>query len=52
MAKPIKIPQTRSAIRRHPKHKKTLHGLGVRRFGQTVYREDIDALRGMVSAVC
>lgn len=40
MAKTIKITQTRSAIGRLPKHKATLLGLGLRRIGHTVERED------------
>jgi len=40
MAKTIKITQTRSAI-----------GLGLRRIGHTVEREDTPAVRGMVNAV-
>ncbi|VDZ76371.1 50S ribosomal subunit protein L30 [Salmonella bongori] len=48
MAKTIKITQTRSAIGRLPKHKATLLGLGLRRIGHTVEREDTPAVRGMV----
>ncbi len=47
----IKIAQTRSAIGRLPKHKATLLGLGLRRIGHTVEREDTPAVRGMVNAV-
>ena len=47
MAKTIKITQTRSAIGRLPKHKATLLGLGLRRIGHTVEREDTPAVRGM-----
>lgn len=49
MAKTIKITQTRSAIGRLPKHKATLLGLGLRRIGHTVEREDTPAVRGMVN---
>ena len=49
--KTIKITQTRSAIGRLPKHKATLLGLGLRRIGHTVEREDTPAVRGMVNAV-
>ncbi|VFS59201.1 50S ribosomal protein L30 [Kluyvera cryocrescens] len=45
MAKTIKITQTRSAIGRLPKHKATLLGLGLRRIGHTVEREDTPAVR-------
>ncbi|MCD3179841.1 50S ribosomal protein L30 [Salmonella enterica subsp. enterica serovar Enteritidis] len=34
-----------------PKHKATLLGLGLRRIGHTVEREDTPAVRGMVNAV-
>ena len=51
MAKTIKITQTRSAIGRLPKHKATLLGLGLRRIGHTVEREDTPAIRGMINAV-
>lgn len=51
MAKTIKITQTRSAIGRLPKHKATLRGLGLRRIGHTVAREDTPAIRGMVNKV-
>ena len=51
MAKTIKITQTRSAIGRLPKHKATLLGLGLRRIGHTVEREDTPAVRGMVNGV-
>ncbi|MDU6061077.1 MAG: 50S ribosomal protein L15 [Enterobacter sp.] len=51
MAKTIKITQTRSSIGRLPKHKATLVGLGLRRIGHTVEREDTPAVRGMVNAI-
>ena len=51
VAKTIKITQTRSAIGRLPKHKATLLGLGLRRIGHTVEREDTPAIRGMINAV-
>lgn len=51
MAKTIKITQIRSAIGRLPKHKATLRGLGLRRIGHTVAREDTPAIRGMVNKV-
>uniref|UniRef100_UPI003F5CBDF5 50S ribosomal protein L30 n=1 Tax=Candidatus Fukatsuia anoeciicola TaxID=2994492 RepID=UPI003F5CBDF5 len=44
----IKITQTRSSIGRLPKHKKTLIGLGLRRIGHTVEREDTPSIRGMI----
>ncbi|MFB6422228.1 MAG: 50S ribosomal protein L30 [Candidatus Malihini olakiniferum] len=51
MAKTIKITQIRSAISRLPKHKATMLGLGLRRIGHTVEREDTPAVRGMVNVV-
>jgi large subunit ribosomal protein L30 len=51
MKKLIKITQTRSAIGRIPKHKATLIGLGLRRIGHTVTREDTPAIQGMISKV-
>jgi len=47
----VKITQTRSAIGRLPKHKATLRGLGLRRIGHTVEREDTPAVRGMINQV-
>jgi len=51
MENTIKVTQTRSAIGRLPKHKATLRGLGLRRIGHTVEREDTAAIRGMVNLV-
>ncbi|MBD2811971.1 50S ribosomal protein L30 [Xenorhabdus sp. Vera] len=51
MAKTIKITQVRSSIGRLPKHKATMTGLGLRRIGHTVEREDTPAIRGMVNLV-
>lgn len=51
MAKIIKVTQVRSSIGRLPKHKATLLGLGLRRIGHTVEREDTPALRGMINLV-
>ncbi|WP_193017463.1 50S ribosomal protein L30 [Proteus sp. FME41] len=51
MAKTIKITQTRSTIGRLPKHKATMVGLGLRRIGHTVEREDTPAVRGMINLV-
>lgn len=47
----LKLLKTRSAIGRLPKHKATLLGLGLRRIGHTVEREDTPAIRGMINAV-
>ncbi|UVK78185.1 MAG: 50S ribosomal subunit protein L30 [Sodalis sp. Fse] len=51
MVQIIKITQTRSSIGRLPKHKATLVGLGLRRIGHTVEREDTAAIRGMINLV-
>lgn len=51
MAKTIKITQTKSSIGRLPKHKLTLRGLGLRKIGHTVEREDTPAMRGMINQV-
>ncbi|UDG79777.1 50S ribosomal protein L30 [Candidatus Steffania adelgidicola] len=51
MVQTIKITQTRSSIGRLPKHKATLVGLGLRRIGHTVEREDTPSIRGMVNLV-
>lgn len=51
MAKTIKITQFRSTIGRLPKHKATMTGLGLRRIGHTVEREDTPAIRGMIYLV-
>ncbi len=42
-------PAVRSVVL--PKHKATLLGLGLRRIGHTVEREDTPAIRGMINAV-
>ncbi|QLK87303.1 50S ribosomal protein L30 [Arsenophonus endosymbiont of Aphis craccivora] len=51
MAKTIIITQFRSTIGRLPKHKATMIGLGLRRIGHTVEREDTPAVRGMINLV-
>ncbi|UTN96372.1 50S ribosomal protein L30 [Serratia plymuthica] len=51
MAQTIKVTQTKSSIGRLPKHKATLIGLGLRRIGHTVEREDTPAVRGMINLV-
>lgn len=47
----IKITQTRSEIGRLPKHKATLSGLGLKRIGHTVERQDTPEIRGMIKLV-
>ncbi|MGP1923531.1 MAG: 50S ribosomal protein L30 [Arsenophonus sp. NEOnobi-MAG3] len=51
MIKTIKITQFRSSIGRLPKHKANLIGLGLRRIGYTVEREDTPAIRGMINLI-
>lgn len=47
----LKITQTKSAIGRLPRHKGTLHGLGLRHIGHAVIRLDTPEIRGMVNQV-
>ena len=49
--KTIKVTQTKSASHRLKNHKLSLQGLGLRRIGHTVEREDTPAVRGMVNAI-
>ncbi len=51
MANMIKIKQTKSSIGRLPKHRATLRGLGLRRIGHEVEREDTPSVRGMINRV-
>ena len=51
MPKYIKITQVKSAIGRLPDHKATLVGLGLRKIGHTVEREDTPSIRGMVNKI-
>ncbi len=51
MAKKIRITLVRSRFGRLPKHAATLVGLGLRRIGHTVEREDTPAVRGMIEKV-
>jgi large subunit ribosomal protein L30 len=49
--KKIRIIQVKSAIGRIPKHKKTLLGLGLRRVGHSVLRQDTPSIRGMINKI-
>ena len=49
--KKIKITLTRSPSGRQEKQQKVLLGLGLRKLGRTVVREDTAAIRGMVAKV-
>lgn len=51
MKKMIKITQIKSSIGRLSKHKATLIGLGLRRIGHTVEREDTLSVRGMIKVL-
>ena len=49
--KKIKIALTGSSIGRQEKQHKVLRGLGLRKLGRSVVREDTPAIRGMVAKV-
>ncbi|WP_261978890.1 50S ribosomal protein L30 [Buchnera aphidicola] len=51
MIKKIFITQIKSRIGRLPQHKAILIGLGLRRIGHTVIREDTPSIRGMISKI-
>lgn len=51
MEKMIRITQKRSKIGRLPKHKATLVGLGLRRIGHSVERNDTPSIRGMIKKI-
>ncbi len=51
MAKQLKVTQLRSEIGRNQRQRNTLRGLGLKRIGQTVIRQDTPEIRGMVRAV-
>lgn len=47
--KKIKVTLIRSVIAKHPKHKKCILGLGLRRVNQTVIVQDTPCNRGMIN---
>lgn len=47
----LKITLKKSKIGRVPKHKKTIEALGLKKIGQTVEKEDNEAIRGMIRQV-
>ncbi len=49
--KTVKITQTKSASGRLAAHKGCVAGLGLRRIGHTVEREDTPAVRGMINRI-
>jgi large subunit ribosomal protein L30 len=50
-AKRLKITQVKSSIGRLKKHKACLTGLGLRRVGHSVEREDTPSIRGMLNRI-
>jgi large subunit ribosomal protein L30 len=51
MAKKLKITQTRSAIDRDFRQKRTIRALGIKRLGRSVTHNDSPAIRGMIYKV-
>lgn len=49
--KVLKIKQVRSVAGCRQSHRQTVRSLGLRRIGQTVYREDTPQVRGMLHSV-
>lgn len=47
----LKVTLKRSKIGRIDKHIKTVEALGLRKIGQSVIKEDNDAIRGMIRTV-
>jgi len=50
MAK-LKVTLVKSRIKTKPKQRGTLHGLGLRKIGQTVTVDDTPSFRGMINVV-
>jgi large subunit ribosomal protein L30 len=51
MANRLRIRQTRSAIRREERQKRTIRALGIRRLHQVVEVDDTPQIRGMIAKV-
>jgi len=51
MASKLRIKQTRSAIRREERQKKTIRALGFRKLHQVVEVNDTPQIRGMIAKV-
>jgi large subunit ribosomal protein L30 len=49
--KKIQIILRKSGIGRHPKHRRTLMSLGLRKMNQVILRQDTAEIRGMVRQV-
>ncbi|MDY6064895.1 MAG: 50S ribosomal protein L30 [Finegoldia sp.] len=47
----LKVTLKRSKIGRIDKHIKTVEALGLHKIGQSVIKEDNDAIRGMIKAI-
>jgi large subunit ribosomal protein L30 len=47
----IELTLKKSLIGRLPKQVKTAHALGLKKVGQTVVKEDNDAIRGMINTI-
>ena len=51
MEKHFEVKLRKSGVGQPETMKRTLHGLGVERFGKTVFLKDTPAIRGMVASV-
>jgi len=51
MAKKLRITQTRSAIDRHFKQKRTIRALGIQKMNRPVLHDDTPQIRGMINKV-
>lgn len=51
MAKQLKVTMTRSMIGQTKRKRSTLRGLGLKRIGDTVVRQDTPEVRGMVQSI-
>lgn len=49
--KKLKITLVKSKYKRRPDHEQTLKGLGLRKIGQSVIREDTPMIRGMIKKI-
>jgi large subunit ribosomal protein L30 len=47
----LKITLKKSAYGRHPKHRATIKALGLKKIGQSVIKEDVPSIRGMIKTV-
>ena len=51
MAEKLNITLVKSMIDRPEKHRRVLHGMGLRKMNRTVQLEDTPSIRGMINAV-